>query len=146
VDKTELDRHNATVIEEFRANDGVVGGMYEGSQLLLLHTVGAKTGRHRINPLVCRPLDRGAFAIFASAGGAPVPPDWYHNLRRQPRTRIEIGTATVAVTARILDGNERDEIWAAHVSDHPHFANLAAQAGRTIPVIALEPVAVDAAS
>src|SRR5436305_1644078 len=72
---------NTNVINEFRANSGAVGGPFKGAPMLLLHTVGAKSGSTRVNPLMYQPLDDGRVAVFASKGGAPTNPDWYHNLR-----------------------------------------------------------------
>jgi deazaflavin-dependent oxidoreductase (nitroreductase family) len=112
---------NSRVIEEFRANQGKVGGQFEGAPLLLLHTVGAKTGQPRVNPVMYRPLP-GGYAVFASKGGAPDNPDWYHNLRAHPDVEAEIGTGTVKLRARVAEGAEREEIWAAHTAAWPGFA------------------------
>jgi hypothetical protein len=81
---------NSKIIEEFRANHGKVGGQFEGAQLLLLHTVGARTGQQRVNPVRYQPL-AGGYAVFASKAGAPDNPDWYHNLLAHPRVTAEIG-------------------------------------------------------
>jgi len=91
---------NQTVIEEFRVNEGKVGGMFEGRTMLLLHSTGAKSGHARIARLVYRPVGE-AWAIFASKGGAPTNPDWYYNLTANPAATIEVGTATVPVVARV---------------------------------------------
>src|SRR5205085_3375749 len=85
---------NAKIIEEFRTNGGKVGGPFEGAPLLLLHTVGAKTGQQRVNPMMYRPVP-GGYAVFASKGGAPTNPDWYHNLLAHPDVEAEIGTQTL---------------------------------------------------
>ena len=82
---------NSKIIEEFRANAGQVGGQFEGAPLLLLHTVGARTGQPRVNPMMYQPVPDG-YAVFASKGGAPANPDWYHNLLAHPRVTAEIGT------------------------------------------------------
>ena len=98
---------NAQIIEEFHANEGRVGGTFEGMPLLLLHHTGAKSGTSRINPLVYQ-SDDGCYVVFASKGGAPTNPDWYHNLKAHPDAKIEIGTDTIEVAASEATGNERD--------------------------------------
>ena len=85
---------NTKIIEEFRANGGAVGGQFAGAPLLLLHTVGARSGQRRVNPVMYQKVD-GGYAVFASKAGAPVNPDWYHNLLAQPQVTAEIGTETV---------------------------------------------------
>ena len=129
---------NAQVIEEFRANDGRVGGPFEGSTLLLLHHTGAKSGTSRINPLVYM-ADDGRYVIFASKGGAPTNPDWYHNLKAHPDTRIEVGTDTIDVVAGEATGEERERLFRAQAERSPQFAEYQKNAGRVIPVIVLTP-------
>src|ERR1700748_2219544 len=97
---------NARIIEQFHANDGVVGGMFEGMPLLLLHHTGAKSGMARINPLAYQ-RDDGRYVVFASKGGAPTNPDWYYNLKAHPETTIEVGTDTLPVVATEGTGDER---------------------------------------
>ena len=87
---------NERIIEEFRANEGRVGGTFEGNTLLLLHHTGARSGRSRINPLAYQG-DNGRYVVFASKAGAPTNPDWYHNLKAHPDVTIEVGTATIDV-------------------------------------------------
>ncbi len=129
---------NTKVIEEFRANEGKVGGMLEGMPLLLLHHRGAKSGAERINPLAYQPVG-DAVAVFASKGGAPTNPDWFHNLVAHPSTSIEIGTESYPVTARVADEEERDRIWARQKETFPNFAEYEVKAGgRKIPVVVLE--------
>src|SRR5438874_9240314 len=101
---------NAKIVEEFRANEGRVGGPFEGRPLLLLHHTGARTGTERVNPLAYQKLVDG-YAVFASKGGAPTNPDWYHNLVANPKARVEVGTDTFGVVARVAEGEERDRIW-----------------------------------
>jgi deazaflavin-dependent oxidoreductase (nitroreductase family) len=113
--------------------------MYDGMTLLLLHTAGAKTGQRRINPLVCQVLGDGRYAVFAANGGAPVKPDWYHNLVHQPRVTIEVGTSEIPVTARTATADERHHIWTRQTQQVPHFAELATTANREIPVVVLDP-------
>jgi deazaflavin-dependent oxidoreductase (nitroreductase family) len=129
---------NSKIIEEFRANGGKVGGPFEGAPLLLLHTVGAKTGQPRVNPVMYRQLPNG-YAVFASKRGAPTNPDWYHNLLAHPRVSAEIGTGTVEFVARVAEGEEREGIWTAHKAANPGFADYERQTSRQIPVVILEP-------
>ena len=128
---------NRAVIDEFRANAGRVGGMFEGRPLLLLHHVGARTGIRRVAPLMYQDVPDG-YAIFASKGGADTNPDWYHNLVANPRTGVEIGTETVPVRARVTAGEERERIWTRQKSDHPQFEDYESKTLRVIPVIVLE--------
>ena len=130
---------NSKIIEEFRANQGKVGGPFEGAPLLLLHTVGARTGQPRVNPMMYRPVP-GGYAVFASKGGAPTNPDWYHNLHAHPDVEAEIGTETVKLRARVARGAERDQIWEAHKAANPGFGDYERKTARQIPVILLEPV------
>lgn len=129
---------NAGIIEEFRANGGKVGGPFDGAPLLLLHTVGAKTGQERVNPMMYRKVGDD-YAVFASKAGAPTNPDWYHNLVANPRVTAEIGTQTLPLVARVAAGDEREQIWAAHKAANPGFAEYEAKTTRQIPVVILEP-------
>ena len=128
---------NATIIEEFRANDGQVGGMFEGRTLLLLHHTGARTGIRRVTPLAYQNLADG-YAVFASKAGADTNPDWYHNVVANPRTEVEVGTRTIQVRARVATGEERDQIWSRQKQDYPQFAEYESKTSRVIPVIVLE--------
>lgn len=129
---------NAQIIEEFRANDGRVGGVFEGAPLLILHTKGAKTGLARQIPLMYQ--DRGgSYAVFASKAGAPDNPDWLHNLIADPAVTVELGTERVAANARIADAAERQPIWDRQVAEYPQFGEYEAKTDRTIPVVILEP-------
>ena len=137
----DMENFNDNVIKEFRDNDGKVGGMFEGAQVLLLHHAGAKTGTERVNPLMYQPVG-DSFAIFASKGGAPSNPDWYYNLAAHPDTTIELGTGTVRVTAREASPDERGPIWEKQKKRAPGFAEYETNAApRQIPVILLDPVA-----
>lgn len=129
---------NEKIIAEFRAQGGQVGGQFAGAPLLLLHTVGARSGRPRVNPMMYQKLD-GGYAVFASKAGAPTSPDWYHNLLAHPRVRAEIGTDTVELVARVTAGNERERIWSAQKAAYPGFADYEQQTTRQIPVVVLEP-------
>lgn len=132
---------NAHIIEEFRANEGRVGGFFQGATMLLLHTEGRRTGRERVNPLVYLP-DEDRWVVIGSKGGAPVDPDWVRNLEANPDVTIEVGTERIPVRAtKILrEGSERDELYARQVARRPGFADyLDTTAGiRTIPVIVFE--------
>jgi deazaflavin-dependent oxidoreductase (nitroreductase family) len=129
---------NAQIIEEFHANEGRVGGMFEGATLLLLHHTGAKSGRSRINPLGYR-SDEGRYVVFASKAGAPTNPDWYYNLKAQPNVTIEVGTDTIAVVASEATGEERERLYRTQAERVPQFAEYAKQTDRVIPVIVLTP-------
>jgi deazaflavin-dependent oxidoreductase (nitroreductase family) len=130
---------NAQVIEEFHANDGVVGGPFEGATLLLLHHTGAKSAKPYVTPLVYR-ADGDRYVIFASKAGSPTNPDWYHNLLANPSASVEVGTETLPVHASDAEGEERDALYAAQASDMPQFAEYEKSAGgRTIPVVILTP-------
>ena len=129
---------NQAIIEEFRANSGRVGGVFDGKPLLLLHHTGARTGTRRVSPLMYQDVD-GGHAVFASAAASHRNPDWFHNLEAHPETEIEIGTARVPVRARIAEGAERDRIWMRQKQDWPQFAEYEARTSReVIPVIVLE--------
>ena len=128
---------NDKVIAEFRANQGRVGGQFEGAPLLLLHSTGAKSGQERVNPMMYQAVGDG-FAVFASKAGADTNPDWYHNLKAHPRARIEVGTETIDVTARVLDAAEREPIWKEQKARFPGFAEYEAKTDRVIPVVMLE--------
>ncbi|HXF29916.1 MAG TPA: nitroreductase family deazaflavin-dependent oxidoreductase [Solirubrobacterales bacterium] len=129
---------NARVIEEFRANGGTAGGMFEGKPLLLLHNVGARSGTDFVTPLVYL-ADGENWVIFASKGGAPNNPGWYHNLKAQPAVSIEIGSDTVNVTAEEVTGEERDRLYSIQEEQQPQFTDYAQKTDRKIPVIVLKP-------
>jgi deazaflavin-dependent oxidoreductase (nitroreductase family) len=131
---------NTQIIDEFHANAGRVGGMFEGTPILLLHHTGAKSGKDRINPLAYR-TDDGRYIVYASKGGAPTNPDWYHNLMANPHVKIEVGTETIEVVASEASGDERERLFRAQAEAVPQFAEYGRKAGRAIPVIVLTPVA-----
>ena len=133
------DAWNAQIIEEFRANDGRLGGMFEGADVLLLHHRGAKTGIERVNPLGYQRVG-DTYAVFGSNSGKTSDPAWLHNLRANPRTTAEIGAATIVVIAREAKGDERAEIWDRQKAEIPQFAAYEQTANRDIPVVILEPV------
>ncbi|MBZ4322377.1 nitroreductase/quinone reductase family protein [Streptomyces huiliensis] len=138
---------NLRVIEEFRANGGVVGGEFAGTPLLLLTTRGARSGELRTTPLVHLPDDAGRPHVFALNGGAPVAPAWYHNLRAHPEAlRVELGgevgaDAFPARAVEVTDPAEYEELWRRQVAAEPKFAEFRERAegvGRVVPVVRLE--------
>jgi deazaflavin-dependent oxidoreductase (nitroreductase family) len=135
---SEANDFNQRIIEEFRANGGKAGGPFEGLPLVLVHHTGAKSGTERVNPLAYQRIDDKTVAIFASKGGAPTNPDWYHNLAANPDASIEIGNESYDVTARIATGEERERIWNAQKQAFPNFAEYeTTSGGREIPVVVL---------
>ena len=129
---------NATIIDEYRANGGKLGGQFEGAPVLLLHSTGAKSGKERINPMMYQAVG-DSYAVFASKAGAPTNPDWYHNLVANPEATIEVGAETRAVRARVATSTERPTIWATQKERYPGFADYERQTDREIPVVILEP-------
>ena len=136
-DLDDVNEFNRGIIEQFRANGGKVGPPFEGAPLLVLHSTGAKSGKTRLAPVVYQEVD-GSWAIFASKAGAPDNPDWYHNLLANPSATIEVGTEEVPVTARVLEGDEREAIWSKQKELMPGFAEYEAKTDRTIPVVVLD--------
>jgi len=128
---------NTQIIDEFRANGGRVGGTFEGAPILLLHHKGAKSGAERVNPVAYQAVGDG-FAIFASKGGAPTNPDWYHNLVAHPRTVVEVGDETIPVVARVAGDGERGPIWERQKKAMPGFADYERKTSRRIPVVILQ--------
>lgn len=142
MDWDQANEWNAKVITEFRANEGRVGGQFEGAPMILVHHTGRTSGTERVSPMVYRPVAGGAYAVFASKAGATTDPDWYLNLVAHPDTTAEVGTSTVPVRARVTAGEERSTIWEAQKHDAPGFAEYEVSAApREIPVVVLEPVA-----
>jgi deazaflavin-dependent oxidoreductase (nitroreductase family) len=131
---------NQQVIDEFRANAGRVGGPFEGGRLILLTTTGARTGVRHTNPLGYLP-DGDRILVIGSAGGAPRHPDWFHNLVANPVVQVEDGVFTYDAKATVLDGPERDEMWARAVESDPGWAEYQAKTTRQIPVVALAQIA-----
>jgi deazaflavin-dependent oxidoreductase (nitroreductase family) len=129
---------NTQVVSEFRDNAGRVGGMFEGANMLLLHHTGAKSGTERVAPLVYLP-DGDHYVIFASKGGAPENPAWYHNIKAKPDAKIEVGEETVEVEVQEAQGDERERLYAAQVAVMPQFAEYAEKTDRLIPVLVLSP-------
>ncbi|MHB8575084.1 MAG: nitroreductase family deazaflavin-dependent oxidoreductase [Dehalococcoidia bacterium] len=128
---------NQQIIAEFHANGGKVGGPFAGAPMVLLTTTGAKSGEVRTTPLVYLP-DGNRFIIFASKGGAPAHPGWYHNLVAHPDITIEVGTESFPARAIVVSGAERDTLYAKQVVLRPAFGEYEAKTTRRIPVVALE--------
>src|SRR5881227_3809015 len=131
--------YNAKVIDEFRASERRVGGIWEGTPLLLLHHTGAKSGVSRVNP-VGYLADAPRYLVFASNGGAPRNPDWYHNLKAHPNTKIEVGSETIDVFAEEAAGEERKRLFARGAERFPYLAKHARKTDRVVPVIVLTPL------
>lgn len=132
---------NAKVIAEFRANGGEVAAPYpDPPPMLLLHTIGARTGKEHIAPMRCL-IDGNTRYVFASAHGSASNPDWYYNLMAHPVITVEQGTETLQMRASEVVGAERDGIFARHAARFPVFLDYAQRLARTIPVIRLDPVA-----
>jgi deazaflavin-dependent oxidoreductase (nitroreductase family) len=135
---SDMNDFNRKVIEEFRANEGKVGGPFEGATVLLLTSTGAKSGERRTTPVVYQP-DGDRMVIFASKAGAPENPAWYHNLRANPTATVEVGSDTVEVEAVVTEGQERERLFSKQKQLMPQFADYEQKTTRQIPVVALEP-------
>jgi deazaflavin-dependent oxidoreductase (nitroreductase family) len=134
---------NEKVIADFRANDGRVGGPFEGAPMVLVHHRGRRTGHEYVNPMMYLASERGdgTIYVFASKGGAPTNPDWYYNLTVAGKGSVELGTGTFPVSVRELHGEEHDRIYAEQARRYPGFAEYAEKTAgvRTIPVLELTP-------
>lgn len=128
--------YNEQISAEFRAHGGKVGGRFEGRPMILVTATGAKSGEQRTTPLVYLP-DGDRYLIFASKGGSPSHPAWYHNLKANPVATVEVGTEKFEAVATELTGAERDEVYAKQAGLVPAFADYQEKTTRTIPVIAL---------
>ncbi|EKD87678.1 MAG: cell entry (mce) related family protein [uncultured bacterium] len=127
---------NQNIINEFRANAGKVGGPFEGKTLLLLHTIGAKSGKEHITPVAC--IEDGEhLVIIASKGGAPTNPGWYYNIRANPQVTVEYQTEIFQALAEVTIEPERTRLYARMVENMPGFADYQVKTTRVIPVIVL---------
>jgi deazaflavin-dependent oxidoreductase (nitroreductase family) len=131
-----MNDYNRRLIEEFRAHGGKAGGMWEGTPLLLLTTTGARSGERRTTPMGYLP-DGDRLIVWASNGGSPTHPGWYHNLLAHPHVTVEVGTETFDAIAVVTVDAERDRLWARGVAVYPSLAEHQAKTTRQIPVIAL---------
>lgn len=138
---TETNNWNVKVIEEFRANEGRVGGNFQGAPMVLVHHRGRKSGRDYVNPMMYLPheTDHNVIYVFASKGGQPTNPDWYYNLTTAGQGSVERGTDEYPVTVRELTGDERDRVYNEQSRLYPGFAEYAKQTEgiRIIPVLEL---------
>jgi deazaflavin-dependent oxidoreductase (nitroreductase family) len=130
---------NAKIADEFRANNGKVGGVFDGNELLLLTTIGAKSGQPRLSPLSCKRID-GKLLIIAGYGGADTNPSWVYNLRANPRAHVELAGESFDVTAREVPPAERDDIIPKLTAAVSAFAEYQAKTSRVIPIFELQPV------
>jgi deazaflavin-dependent oxidoreductase (nitroreductase family) len=135
-DAATLNAFNKSIVDEFRANDGKVGGQFANANLLLLTTTGAKSGQERVSPLAYFRID-GRLIIIGSFAGAPVNPAWVHNLRANPQAHVEVGTDAFNVTARELASAEREELFPKVTAAAPGFAEYQAKTNRVIPLFEL---------
>jgi deazaflavin-dependent oxidoreductase (nitroreductase family) len=133
---------NQQIIDEFHANDGKVGGNFAGAPLVLVHHIGRKSGKEYVNPLAYLPKDddHDTIYIFASKAGAPIDPDWYHNLVTAGQATVEVGTETYPVSVTEITGDERDRIYDKQVEQMPGFGDYAVKTEgiRKIPVLELK--------
>lgn len=127
---------NQKIVNEFRANDGQVGGPFSGMPLVLLATTGAKSGKQTVSPVAVTE-DGDRLLVYASAAGRPSHPAWYHNLVANPNVTVEYGTETFVARADVIMGDERDRLWREQVERAPGFGDYERKTTRTIPVIAL---------
>jgi len=132
-----LSEWDRQVIEEFRANEGTVGGQLAGAPVLLLTTTGAKSGQQRTTPLVYLSEGRNIY-VFAGNRGAPTNPAWYHNLVAHPDVTVEIGPEKFEARAIVVDSEERDRLGAIQVQKIPALASLMEKMTRKVPAVLLE--------
>jgi deazaflavin-dependent oxidoreductase (nitroreductase family) len=133
---SERDERNRRVVEEFRANQGKVGGPFEGRPMILITHAGAKTGTRRTSPLVYLKEGDRIFVV-GSKGGAPTHPDWYHNIVKNPRVTVEVGTDRYEADAKVITGPERDRLYGKLVEQMPFFGDYQKKTSRVIPVVEL---------
>jgi deazaflavin-dependent oxidoreductase (nitroreductase family) len=134
---TDMSNFNQTIIDEFRANGGQVGGGFAGAPMVIITTKGAKSGQRRVNPLVSQPQEDGTLYIFGSKGGAPSNPDWYYNIKANPEIEVEYGDDKFTAVANEITGEQRDEIFDRQKELMPGFADYEKATSRVIPVVAL---------
>jgi len=137
--KKQMEELNPPIIEEFRSHGGKVGGQFTGHNMLLLHTIGAKSHQPHVNPLGYM-KDGDAFIIIASKGGAPTNPDWYHNLLAHPEVELEVGTERFKAHATIPEREERDRLFVTFVKQAPGFGEYQKNTSRLLPVVLLKRV------
>jgi deazaflavin-dependent oxidoreductase (nitroreductase family) len=129
---------NLRIIDAFRANEGRIGGVFEGTPLLLLHHTGVRSGKERISPLGYLNED-GRYVVIATNGGARDSPHWYHNLKAQPNVTIEVGVKKIDVVAHEATGEERESLFRTLAERFSQVGDYAQKAERVIPVMVLTP-------
>ena len=134
---TDFNEFNRGVVDEFRANEGKVTGMFAGAPMILVTHRGAKSGKEYTSPLVYT-RDGDAHVIIASKGGAPDDPQWFRNMVANPDVTVEVGAEKFAARARVAEGAERDRLFRAQADAMPNFDEYATKTTRTIPVVVLE--------
>jgi deazaflavin-dependent oxidoreductase (nitroreductase family) len=138
---TSVNDWNTKIIEEFHANEGRVGGNFEGAPITILHHKGRKSGQEYLAPVMYLPSDDdpGTIYVFASAAGALEHPAWYRNMTTAGEATVEVGTESYPVTVTDVTGAERDRIYAEQVKLYPGFGEYEEKTAgvRTIPVLAL---------
>jgi deazaflavin-dependent oxidoreductase (nitroreductase family) len=134
-----VDDFNTKVIEEFRANEGRVGGSLAGLKVILVHHTGARSGTERVTPLMYLPWNEGRYLVLATNGGSPKHPDWAYNLRADPRITVEVGTRAFPVLAEELDAAARAEAWPEVVAQSPVVGEIQTRLTRRIPLFLLTP-------
>jgi len=133
---SEVNDWNRQIIEEFRANQGQVGGQFAGAPVLLLHTTGARSGIERVNPMMYLDLDEHRY-VFASKAGADSHPDWFYNLRAHPVVSVEVGEEVYDASAVVLSEPDRTRIYAVQSDRYPGFGEYQQSTSRVIPVVEL---------
>ena len=133
---TSTEDWNDLTIKEFHRNGGKIGGYFEGTPVLLLNTIGARTGKPRTNPVMYL-LDGDRWIVFASKAGASTNPDWFHNLRANPRVTVEVGDEAFEADALVVEGEEREILYARQAALYPGYAEYERMTTRKIPVVAL---------
>ena len=131
---------NEKVIEEFRANEGRVSGPFEGAPMILVHHVGRKSGKRTVTPMMHLQdeSDPGTLYVFASMGGAPKHPAWFHNITANPEVTLEVGTEKFSARASVAEGGERDRLYAQQAAEMPAFNEYQEKTTRRIPVVVLQ--------
>jgi deazaflavin-dependent oxidoreductase (nitroreductase family) len=131
------DDFNERIIAEFRSNQGRVGGFLAGTTMVLLHHIGRRSGLERVSPLAASARGDGRLAVIASNGGSHTHPDWYHNLKANPKVEVELGTQVFTALAEELDDAARAEVWPSLVAEFPSVGEFQAKTTRLIPVVIL---------
>jgi deazaflavin-dependent oxidoreductase (nitroreductase family) len=139
-DQTQANDFNANVINEFRANEGRVGGPLAGTTLVLIHHIGARSGIERVTPLAVSLREGSRFVIVGSNGGSLTDPTWCHNLRANARIDVELGAETFTVLAEELKGRARADVWRRLVAEAPQAGEFQSKVARRIPVFRLSRV------